>query len=134
MYSSLSTTSYEYSSLSVDDLLPSVARPKVSLDSHDVDACYGRPRDVKLDTSLTSTESYPDVGAEKVSFAACPTPAQLPRGSQFAAAVDLPGIVAGYPPPLVTAAAPPSIIGIRGVAAYTSVSYTHLTLPTILRV
>ena len=52
---------------------------------------------------------------------ACPTPAQLPHGSQFAAAVDLPGIVAGYPPPSVTAAAaPPSIIGIRGVAAYTS--------------
>ena len=40
---------------------------------------------------------------------------------QFAAAVDLPGIVAEYPPPSVTAAAaPPSIIGIRGVAAYTS--------------
>ena len=43
------------------------------------------------------------------------------HGLQFAAAVDLPGIVAGYPPPSVTAAAaPPSIIDIRGVAAYTS--------------
>ena len=41
VYSSLSTTSYEYSSLSVDSLLTSVARHKVSLDSHDVDACYG---------------------------------------------------------------------------------------------
>ena len=60
---------------------------------------------VEFDTSLASTESYQDVGAETVSFAACPTPAQLQHGSQFAAAVDLPGIVAGYPPPSVTAAA-----------------------------
>ena len=66
VYSSLSTTSYEYSSLSVDSLLTSVARPKVSLDSHDVDACYGRPRGVEFDTSLASTESYQDVGAETV--------------------------------------------------------------------
>ena len=62
VYSSLSTTSYEYSSLSVDSLLTSVARPNVSLDSHDVDACYGRPRGVEIDTSLASIESYQDVG------------------------------------------------------------------------
>ena len=109
--------------MSVDSLSTSVARIKVSLDSHVLMMLMhatGGHGELNL-IPLASTMSYQDVGAETVSFAACPTPAQLPHGLQFAAAVDLPGIVAGYPPPSVTAAAQtPSIIGVRGVAEYNS--------------
>ena len=95
VYSGLSTTSYEYSSLSVDSLSTSVARIKVSLDSHVLMMLMhatGGHGELNL-IPLASTVSYQDVGAETVSFAACPTPAQLPHGLQFAAAVDLPALL-----------------------------------------
>ena len=112
--------------MSVDSLIASHAKPIVSLGPRVDDACYGQPRDVELNSSPASSDSYVDVGTEAVpSFidsyhAACPLFAGIVH--RLLPAVDLPGAAAGHPPPSVTAAErqPMSIVGIRGAAAMTS--------------